>query len=255
MALSAEASVSTPGKALEFKGRMMTLTVVRVQQGELEAIETQLKAQIERAPSFFKGLPLLLELVDESVDLPSLVSLLRRYELTPVALHQPSESLAKSAGAMGLGVLGHNRPVVREALPPEPEPEPAPAKEEGPPPVPAFLAARLPAKVVSQPVRSGQQIYAKGADLIVLSSVGAGAEVIADGCIHVYGALRGRAIAGAQGDTQARIICQQMGAELVSVAGTYKISEDIKDTVRGRSVQVYLDKGALKIEKLSKAGD
>jgi septum site-determining protein MinC len=254
MALSAEASVTTPGKALEFKGRMMTLTVVRVQQPDLDAIESQLKAQIERAPGFFKGLPLLLELADESVDLNALVALLRRYELTPVALHQPSETAAKSARDAGLGVFGQNRPMLREAPPPEPEEEPAP-KQEAPPPVPAFVAARAPAKIISQPVRSGQQIYAKNADLVVLSSVGAGAEVIADGCIHVYGALRGRAIAGAQGDTQARIICQQMGAELVSVAGTYKISEDIKETVRGRSVQVYLDNGALKIEKLSKAGD
>ena len=97
------------------------------------------------------------------------------------------------------------------------------------------------------PVRSGQQLYAENRDLTVLSTVGAGAEVIADGSIHIYGALRGRALAGAQGNTDARIFCREFHAELVAIAGHYKVMEEVPKELRGKAVQIWLDQDQLKI--------
>ena len=101
-----------------------------------------------------------------------------------------------------------------------------------------------------KPVRSGQQIYARGRDLILTTLVGNGAEVIADGSIHVYGALRGRALAGAQGDESARIYCREFHAELVSIAGHYRVFEDIPADLRGKAVQAWLDGDKLVLKKL-----
>ena len=100
------------------------------------------------------------------------------------------------------------------------------------------------------PVRSGQQVYAENRDLTCLAAVGAGAEVIADGSIHIYGALRGRALAGAQGNEGARIFCREFHAELVAVAGHYKVLEDLPMDLRGKPVQVWLEGGQLKLAAL-----
>jgi septum site-determining protein MinC len=221
-------------KGLEFKGRMMTLTVARVTQPHLDILANQLESQLSRSPGFFAGLPLLLELADEQISLEGVVSLLRRHGLTPVAVYRPSARHAQAARDAGLGVIDDKR---------------MPREDETPS---AKQDAHASARIVTEPVRSGQQIYARGGDLVILNSVGAGAEVIADGCVHIYGALRGRALAGVQGDASARIFCRDMGAELVSIAGVYKVAEDIKETVHGRSVQVWRDGDKLKIEKLSR---
>jgi septum site-determining protein MinC len=104
--------------------------------------------------------------------------------------------------------------------------------------------------MIYQPVRSGQQIYAKNADLIILSSVSHGAEIIADGSIHVYGALHGRAIAGAQGDQAARIFCKKLDAELISIAGIYLLSDDFKKHQKEIPLQIYLENEKLLIAEL-----
>ena len=106
-------------------------------------------------------------------------------------------------------------------------------------------------RMVTTPVRSGQRIYARNSDLIITAQVSAGAEVIADGCIHIYGSLRGRALAGAQGDEAARIFCRDLQAELLAIAGRYKVAEDIADDVRGRPVQIRLDGDKLCIDPLT----
>jgi septum site-determining protein MinC len=118
-------------------------------------------------------------------------------------------------------------------------------EEQTPEPAEPHITTRI----ATQPVRSGQRLYAQG-DLIVLAQVSAGAEIMAEGNIHVYGTLRGRALAGVQGDTEARIFCSDLQAELVSVAGNYKISEDIDESVRGKPVQIYLNDKALIIQDL-----
>jgi len=111
-------------------------------------------------------------------------------------------------------------------------------------------APSQPGLIQKSPVRSGQQVYAENRDLTVLTAVGAGAEVIADGSIHIYGALRGRALAGAQGNENARIFCREFHAELVAVAGHYKVLEEIPKELRGKAVQIWLDNEQLNIAAL-----
>ena len=103
--------------------------------------------------------------------------------------------------------------------------------------------------LISQPIRSGQRIYAKG-DLTILSHVSAGAEIMAEGNIHIYGALRGRALAGVQGNTESRIFCSALEAELVSIAGHYKISEELDEVEKQTPTQIYLQDQALIINTL-----
>ncbi|KFN45345.1 hypothetical protein N790_10200, partial [Arenimonas malthae CC-JY-1] len=120
-----------------------------------------------------------------------------------------------------------------------------------PTPAPAAPAPRAePGLVHLHPVRSGQQVYAQERDLTVCATVGAGAEVIADGSIHVYGALRGRALAGAAGMATARIFCREFHAELVAVAGHYKVLEEIPKALLGKPVQIWLEHDKLRIEQL-----
>jgi septum site-determining protein MinC len=127
------------------------------------------------------------------------------------------------------------------AAAPEPAPAPAPQSQ---------AAAGQPGMIVPNSVRSGQQVYADNRDLTVLNAVSAGAEVLADGSIHIYGPLRGRALAGAQGNAKARIFCRAFHAELVAVAGQYKVLDDISKDLHGKAVQVWLEDEELKIEAL-----
>ncbi|WP_333627988.1 septum site-determining protein MinC, partial [Stenotrophomonas cyclobalanopsidis] len=136
-----------------------------------------------------------------------------------------------------------------------PEPRRAAKAEPAPAPVApmgnaADAAAPQPGRMQLGNVRSGQQLYAENCDLTVMATVGAGAEVIADGSIHIYGTLRGRALAGAQGNTAARIFCRDFHAELVAIAGHYKVLDDVPDNLRGKAVQVWLEQDQIKIAAL-----
>jgi septum site-determining protein MinC len=122
------------------------------------------------------------------------------------------------------------------------------------PPAAAPVVSRT-ALVISEPVRAGGQIYAEGRDLVLLSSVSPGAEVLADGHIHAYGRLRGRALAGIGGDEGARIFCRSLEAELVSVAGRFRVSEDMDQSLAGKPTQIFLDGGFLMIEPLATGGE
>jgi len=124
-----------------------------------------------------------------------------------------------------------------------------PSGAAAPPPAPE-LAAALPALMQHQPVRSGQRVYARNRDLIVTATVAAGAEVMADGCVHVYGPLRGRVMAGAHGDTDARVFCQSFHAELVSIAGVFRVFETIPTELAGMPVQAWLSGDDLKFAKI-----
>ncbi len=133
-------------------------------------------------------------------------------------------------------------PAAREALPP------AYAADI---PVLTEQLAEQPNKLITTPIRSGQQVYAPGGDLIVAAPVSAGAELLADGNIHVYGALRGRALAGVKGNEQARIFCQSMEAELVSISGNFKLEETLSSEYRGKPVMIYLEDKVLKVKPLT----
>lgn len=227
--------------ALEFKGRMLSLTRVRILEMNPIAIEAQLNMFTRSLGEAAAGLPVVLD-ADEPLDLKPVLALIRAAGLQPIAVLDGA--LAFAARASGLAVLSldlvsdASLRASLEAVQPPPEPTP---------PAPAV---HKPARVITDHIRSGQQIYADGSDLIVMSTVSPGAEVIADGCVHVYGQLRGRAIAGARGDDQARIFCKIMEAELLAVAGIYAVADQMKGALRGQPVQAYLLNGQLRIEKL-----
>jgi septum site-determining protein MinC len=217
--------------ALELKGRMATLTRLRLLTADLAAVRAQLEDLARRLPDAVRGMPVVLEADFAVPDAGALLDLVRAVGMQPLAVAEGA--LAESLRAVGLPVL--------------------PDKATGAASVVAAKAApttRKPARIVDVPVRSGQQIYAEGTDLVVNSAVSVGAEVIADGCVHAYGPLRGRVIAGAKGDETARVFCRKFEAELVAVAGVYAVAEQMQG-VRGFAVQAYLEQGKLKIELMS----
>ena len=197
---------------------------------------------------------------DDAVDIPGLIDLLMPYGLNPIAAR--GGSVAQMAAAVAAGLAEAPEPVspaapaaaaapaaVPAAAAPE-MPEPAPVAEAA---VASPMAAALPSTtlIIDKPLRSGQQVYARGGDLIVLAVVSFGAEVIADGSIHVYAPLRGRALAGARGNTQARIFAACMEPQLVSIAGTWRTFEaGLPTDVAGKPAQVRLDADKLLFEPL-----
>lgn len=217
--------------ALELKGRMATLSRLRLLTADLAAVQSHLEDMARRLPDAVRGLPVVLEADAAVPDFGALLALVRGVGMQPLAVAEGP--LAEPGRAAGLAVL--------------PDESKARAKA---PAATAAAAGRRPARIVDAPVRSGQQIYAEGTDLVVTSAVSAGAEIIADGCVHAYGPLRGRAIAGARGDETARVFCRKFEAELVAVAGVYAVAEQMQG-VRGFPVQAYLEQGKLKIELMS----
>jgi septum site-determining protein MinC len=230
--------------AFELKGRMMTLSVLHVLMHDLDALKRQLDAKIMSAPGLFKNLPVLLDFdalaeSQEVLDVAELNRLLRERGLIPVGVRGAGERLTEASTAAGLGII--NSGAAPELLRREPAKETKETAASAPP---------LPGLFVRQPIRSGQQVYARGGDLVVLAAVSPGAEILADGHIHVYGPLRGRALAGVRGNTEARIFCQSLDAELISIAGNYRVSENIQDSERGQPVQIFLDGDSLRIDPL-----
>ncbi len=223
--------------ALEFKGNLLTLMVLHLFESDTEIIAEQLAEKISKAPSFFQHAPIVIDLQavrKNKLDLADIVSLLRTYGLIPVAVRGGSPLQDKIAFSLNLGRLAEKKNDRQPINLLEPK---KPAK----PPISSTT------KIITQPVRSGQQVAALNGDLIVLSSVSQGAEILAHRHIHIYGPLRGRALAGINGDNEARIFCQDLKAELLSIAGHYKVNEDIPAGLMDKPVQVYLDEESLKI--------
>lgn len=215
--------------ALELKGRIASLTRLRLLDPDLAKVRAHLEDLARRMPDAVRGMPVVIE-AEFVPDLGALCETLRAIGMQPVAV---AEGVLADAGrALGLAVL------------------PDEARSRGKPAASSTNGVRRPARIVDSPVRSGQQIYAEGADLVVTSAVSPGAEIIADGCVHAYGALRGRAIAGARGDETARVYCRKFEAELVAVAGVYAVAEQMQG-MRGFAVQAFLQQGKLKIELMS----
>jgi len=229
-------------RAFEIKGSVFTLSVLHLLTTDLQAIAAELRARSPQALEFFRDAPMVLDLhvLEESgaaVDFAILLRLLREHHLVPVGVRNVRHAHQEAALAAGLALLPGTRQL-REPPPAATEP-----KEPAPPVTPA-------SKTITQPVRSGQQIYAQGGDLVVVAAVSAGAEILADGHIHVYGPLRGRALAGIKGDVHARIFCQTLEAELVAVAGNYRVIESPGEQGWGQPAQIYLTDNRLLIEPL-----
>ena len=223
--------------ALELKGRMLSVSRIRVLDADPAAIASHLADLKRQMPQALKGMVAVLE-SDVTLDLPALLAALREAGIQPVGVGDGA--LTADAVKAGLAVLPKDTRS-RAA-------DPAPV---APAPVAATEVLRRSTRVITEPVRSGQQIYAEDADLVVLSAVSPGAEVIADGCVHVYGPLRGRALAGARGDESARVFARRFEAELVAIAGVYAVADQIQNAKSGEATQAYLHNGKLVIEPLN----
>ncbi len=234
----------------ELKGTTFTISVLHLSDGNPDRIRQLLEAKVAQAPQFFNCAPLVLnvERLEAIPDFEQLRELVESEDFVLVGITGARDEAMKTAAkAAGLAVMvsGKSRKAEPEPTPPVPEPKPVEAAPV--PPVPAPVEA---SKVHVGPVRSGQQIYAAGTSLVVLGSVSPGAEVIADDSIHVYGALRGRAIAGAKGNPKARIYCQQLQAELLSIAGTFQLSDALPAGMRQEPVHIRLDNEQLRIDRI-----
>lgn len=235
------------------QGALFTVMVVRAGMLRDAAFEEELQQQVGRSPRFFLNAPVVLDLKDSEGFTTEEAFLdageaLRRHTLALVGVQNALPEQISAAAAAGLAVFAPNstQPSRRAAQ--------AVAEQAVAPPVAAAPAAttqsrRPPARLVTEPVRSGTQIYARGTDLIVTAAVSAGAELVADGHIHVYAALRGRALAGAGGDVEARIFCSRLEAELVSIAGRYLVSEQLPPEQRGSAVHIALVDDQLTVTK------
>ncbi|MEZ5704981.1 MAG: septum site-determining protein MinC [Burkholderiaceae bacterium] len=253
-------SASAP-TSFEIKSANLPLVALMLKSTDLEQLSRELAQRFGDMPDFFDNDPLVIDLSplatadtseqDTALDFAALSELLRSYRLQPVAVRGGSDVQIAAALSSGL-ILAQDATVQRSAPPRQTEPEPAqaavPVAEETPPAAPAHSLGAL---VIDKPLRSGQQVYARGRDLVVMAMVNPGAEVIADGHIHVYAPLRGKAIAGARGYADARIFALVMAPELISIAGIYRTSENpLPDSVQGKAAQVALTTGEDGTDKL-----
>lgn len=247
-------------QAGELKFGQVGIANLRVRTLDPAQLAEEMRERVQRAPNLFARAAVVLDFgglskaptLDEA---QALVGGLRDAGVLPVALAYGTKEIDALAQQLGLPLLAKFRAQYEradEASPAAPArtPEPVRATEPAKPAAAAAPQNASPGTIQTAPVRSGQQVYAEQRDLTVLATVGAGAEVLADGSIHIYGALRGRALAGAQGNEGARIFCREFHAELVAVAGHYKVMEDIPADLRGKAVQVWLENGQLKLAAL-----
>ena len=223
------------------QGALFTVMVVRAGLLRDPDFARELAEQVQRSPRFFRDAPVVLDLKGadgfaEAAEFAAARDLLRGHTLALVGVQNAAPVQLAAAAAIGLASFAPSATTpIRRPIRPSPD-SPAATAEPAPVPPPARAASRI----VTEPVRSGTQIYARGSDLIVTAAVSPGAEVMADGNVHVYGALRGRALAGAAGDTGARIFCTRLEAELVSIAGRYLVSEQLPAEHQGGAVQIAL---------------
>lgn len=232
--------------AFKLKGNRVTMTILELYRYDYKSFNDTLATTVNSAPDFFNQTPVILSLEkcapDCYIDFIELGELCREYGLVPVAIRGGSEEQSVSANVAGLPKLpaasmsGKSSDIVPDAS--------AAIREVR---VEVPVSAN---KLITTPIRSGQQVYAPGGDLVIIAPVSAGAEILADGNIHVYGPLRGRALAGVKGDTSARIFCQSLEAELISIAGNYKVNEDLQKEHWKERIQARLEGNQLVIGPL-----
>ncbi|NIG63029.1 MAG: septum site-determining protein MinC [Serratia symbiotica] len=220
---------------IELKGSSFTLSVVYLYTSEPEVIYQALLEKVEQAPSFLNNAPVVINVATLDID------------ANWTELQQAVEAAGfRVVGISGCQVERQKQAIIQAGLPllNEGKSQKMDAHDT------VEENSSIKARIINTPVRSGQQIYARNSDLIVASSVSAGAELIADGNIHIYGTMRGRALAGASGDTQCQLFCMHLGAELVSIAGQYWLSDQIPPDYLGQAVQLSLLDNALTIQRL-----
>lgn len=225
-------------QAFKLKGRLYTLTVLHILDADKASFAAYLAEVILKAPRMFEKAPVVLDVSDieqDTFDLHSFCQELREQGLVPVAIQGADARLQMLAIGSGLALLGasslQDKPLLDDM---------ADSKTKASEPIKT--------KILTTPVRSGQQVVSLSGDLVIISSVGHGAELLAEGNIHVYGALRGRALAGIDGNKEARIFCHQLDAELVSIAGFYRLRDEIEPPAG--ACQIYLQDDHIVIEPL-----
>lgn len=226
-----------PAAPFQIRGRMFTAIVLELTGDVDDAFYTALDAKLKQGANFFAYVPLVLDLekaASKVIDFKLLVLEMRTRRFTLVGVQNATPEQKRAAQLAGLIALGAGREMSAD------EAIRLGSTGSAPP--------RGPSRVIIEPVRSGQRIFAEGGDLVIVGSVSSGAEVIARGNVHIYGSLRGRALAGANGDAKARIFCHSFEAELVAIGGIYRTSDDFEDALQKQRVQMYLDGDALRIE-------
>jgi len=248
-----DASAARARAVFEFKSATLPLIAVILKTTDPGVLQSALDVQLADSPDFFEQEPVVIDLsqlgeaeMQAHIDFPALRDVLSRHQTQPVAVRGASEAQARAARAAGLAIA---------AMPVAPNPRPAA------PPAAATAAPQIVREVpvpaggtllIDRPLRSGQQIYARGGDVIVTEVVNFGAEVIADGHVHVYAPLRGKAIAGARGDSSARIFTTCLEAQLIAIAGIYRTSEvPLPAGVAGKAAQIRLADDKLLMEAIA----
>lgn len=233
-------------QAVEFKSSTFSVPVLSLASNDLILIEQLLNEKIKLAPEFFINSPVIVDLQEFNkkqltIEFEKLVKTIRSAGLFVVGLRGGNEQQNKLALELSIPV-NHSQPGELKIETKTTKAIKAPTEDS--------IVSELTTVTITKPIRSGQRVYSHG-DLIVLAQVGAGAEILAEGNIHVYGTLRGRALAGVQGNTDARIFCSDLQAELISIAGNYKISDDIHGAVPSTPVQIYLQKNSLVVKPIA----
>lgn len=266
MTFATECAETTITTCMQLKGGLFPLTTLQILNNDLQAIEEQLTAKIEQAPNFFNNAPIVIDLyhlskddlpanIDTRIDFFALRHILMNKNLIPVGVKNANKQQQQHAIDANLAILRSNNNFENHSKHPGPnsgnknsnlQTNNLNLNEENA----KNAEAKLPKnKLISIPVRSGQQIYAPDGDITVIGSVSHGSELLADGSVHVYGALRGRALAGINNNSNARIFCNSLEADLISIAGQFKISENIDPKFWKKQVQIYLLDGKLEISE------
>jgi septum site-determining protein MinC len=250
----------------QIRGQLYTLVTLRVVEPDDHQFFMELHKEIGRSPDFYKNAPVVIDIGPISERKPTNLAefsrRLRQLQLVPVGIQNGSEAWNQVAINAGLCVFPAGRPASASGTSgkegagntgatAKPAAEPiAPPRQTAPQVSASPATGQSPAKIVTEPVRAGQQIYAKNADLIVLAQVQPGAELMADGNIHIYSSLRGRAHAGIGGNASSRIFCRSMEAQLISIAGIYMVNDEIEPQFLGRPVQIGCQNETIVMERL-----
>jgi septum site-determining protein MinC len=224
--------------AVDIRYGQIGLMQLRIRTTDTGALLDELTGRMNTAPNFFRRTAVCIDLSDlkkvpDTQEIKAILEAVRRAGLLAVGLASASAEIEALSNAVNLPILSAFRPASYSVAAAEPVQRIAAE--------PVDSALGIAAMIQQQTVRSGQRIYARNRDLVITAGVGAGAEVIADGCVHIYGSLRGRAMAGARGQLDARVFCQEFHAELVSIAGVFRVFETIPTALAGKPVQAWLD--------------
>lgn len=230
---------------IDLKGSNFTLSVLHLNNEDPQIIEQAVREKVSQAPAFFQNAPVVLNVsqISSGANLKIIFRAVTDAGLRIVGISGcQDEKMRRAATRSGLPLLNEGKSA-RVAEPEAPEPE-TPAVSSA-----ADSSCRK-TRLINVPVRSGQRIYAPNSDLIVTANVSAGAELIADGNIHIYGLMRGRVLAGAAGDTESQIFCTHLHAELISIAGQYWLSDQIPGEFAGKAAKLSLVNNELTINNL-----